>query len=142
MPAEISASLREVRILRRVEEDPGTSARRIAAAEVIGVPLVWRILHEQSLYPYHIQRAQVLTPPDHRARVVFCQRLLAKCVVNTQLVANILLTDEAESTRDGIMNFHNTHVLVDDNPHATAVSRSQHRFSINVWVGIFGDQLL
>jgi hypothetical protein len=53
-----------------VEEDPGTGVRRIAAAEGIGVSLAWRIHHEPSLYPYHIQRVQALTPPD-RAGVVF-----------------------------------------------------------------------
>jgi hypothetical protein len=67
----------EVRVFRRMEEDPRTSVRRIAAAEGIGVPLLWRILHEQSLYPYHIQLVQALTPPDHRARVVYCHWLLA-----------------------------------------------------------------
>jgi hypothetical protein len=30
----------DIRVLRRVEEDPGTSVQRIAAAEGIGVPLV------------------------------------------------------------------------------------------------------
>jgi hypothetical protein len=40
------------------------------------------------------------------------------------------------------VNFHNTHVWVDDSPHTTMASRRQHRFSINVWVGILGDQLL
>jgi hypothetical protein len=39
------ASFLEVRVLRRVEEDPGTSVRRIAITEQIGVPLVWRIPH-------------------------------------------------------------------------------------------------
>jgi hypothetical protein len=29
--------------------------RKISAAEGTGVPLVWRILLEQSLYPCHIQ---------------------------------------------------------------------------------------
>jgi hypothetical protein len=45
----------EVHILRGVEEDPATSVRRTAADEGTGVPLVWRIPHEQSLYPYQIQ---------------------------------------------------------------------------------------
>jgi hypothetical protein len=105
-----------------MEEDPGTSVRRIAAVE--GVPLVLRILHEQSLYPYHIQRVHVLTPPDHRARAVFCQWLLAKCLVNTQFVANILLIDEAGFIRDGTVNFHSTHDSVDDNPHTILTSTS------------------
>jgi hypothetical protein len=34
---------------------------------------------------------QSLTPPDHRARLLFCQWRLIKCVVNTQFVANICL---------------------------------------------------
>jgi hypothetical protein len=112
------------------------SVRRIAAAEGIGVPLVWIILHEQSLYPYHLHRAQAVTPPNYRARVVFCQWLHAKCVVNTQFVASIVFTDEAGFTRDGIVNFHNTHIWVDDNSHTTVASRHHHRFSINVWVDI------
>jgi hypothetical protein len=132
MPAEIWARFREVRVLRRVEEDPRTSVRRTAAAEGIGVPLVWRILHKQSLYPYHIQRVEALEPPDHRARGGVFQWHLAKCVVNTQLVANILFNDEAGFTRGGIVNFHNIHVWVDDNPHTTVAARHQDQFSINV----------
>jgi hypothetical protein len=85
---------------------------------------------------------QALTPPDHCARGVFCQWLLAKCIVNTQFGAHILFTDEEGFTWDGIGKFHNTHVWVHDNPHTTVASRHQHRFSINVWVGILGDQLL
>jgi hypothetical protein len=84
--------------------------QRIAAAEGIGVPLVWRILHKQSLYPYHNQRMLALTLPDHRAGMVFCQWLLATCFVNAQFVANILLTDEVGFTSDGIVNSHNMHV--------------------------------
>jgi hypothetical protein len=91
-------------MLRRVEEDPGSSMRRIAAVECIGVALVWRILHEQSLYPHHIQQVQALTPPDRHARAVFCQWLLTKCAVNTQFVANILFTDEARFATDGAVN--------------------------------------
>jgi hypothetical protein len=60
---------------------------------------------------------QAVTLPDHHARVTFCQRLLAKCVANTWFAANILLTD-------GIVNFHNTHVWVDDNPHTTMASKT------------------
>lgn len=100
----------EERILRRVEEDPRTSVRRIAAAEGINHRLVWSILHEQSLYPYHIQRVQALRPPDYQARLVFCQWFLRKCVEDPHFIENILFTDEAGFTKNGIVNFHNTHV--------------------------------
>jgi hypothetical protein len=103
---------------------------------------VWKVLHEQSLYSYHIRWAQALAPSDHRADVVFCQWLPTKCVVNTQFVRNILIIDEAGFTRGGIVNFHATHVWMDDSPHVITASRHQHQFSINIWVGILGDQLL
>jgi hypothetical protein len=43
-------------------------------------------------------------------RAMICQWFPAKCVVNTQFVANILSTDEAEFKREGIVKFLNTHV--------------------------------
>jgi hypothetical protein len=52
------ASFREVSVLRKVEEERGTGVRRIAAAGGIGVPLVWRIIHEKLRYPYHIERVE------------------------------------------------------------------------------------
>jgi hypothetical protein len=58
-------------LLRTVKEEPGRSVRRIAAAEGIGFPLVWRILREESLYQCHTQQVQDLTPAQHHARVVF-----------------------------------------------------------------------
>jgi hypothetical protein len=44
-PRSVQTPEMEVHILRKVEEDPGTSVWRIAAAEGISVPLVGRILH-------------------------------------------------------------------------------------------------
>jgi hypothetical protein len=75
VPAETWESFLEVLVLRRVEEELGTSVRGIAAAEGIGAPLVSRILHEQLHCPYHMRGMKALTPPDHRARV-FCMWLL------------------------------------------------------------------
>jgi hypothetical protein len=52
----------EERVLQRVTQSPGTSTRRIAAQEhVLSHSSVWRILHLQLLYPYHLQRVQGLS---------------------------------------------------------------------------------
>jgi hypothetical protein len=59
-----------------------------------------------------------------------------------EFVANTLFTDEAGVTRGDIVNCHNTHIWMNDNPHTTLASRHQHRFSINIWVGILHVQLL
>ncbi|PSN53359.1 hypothetical protein C0J52_23302 [Blattella germanica] len=45
----------EQRVLEHVEENPETSVRRISAVEGVAKSVVWNILHEQLLYPYHVQ---------------------------------------------------------------------------------------
>jgi hypothetical protein len=74
---------------------------------------------------------QALTSSDYGARVVFCQWLLGKFVVNTQFVANIPFTDEAGFTREGIVNSYNTHIWADDNPRTTVAPRDQHQQHLN-----------
>jgi hypothetical protein len=44
-------------------------------------------------------------------------------------------------TWDGIFNFHNVHMWAHANPHVIREAR-QTTFSINVWAGIVGDQLI
>jgi hypothetical protein len=51
----------EQRILARVAANPGNYTRRISSEEGVHRSTVWRILHEVQLYPYHLQRVQVLS---------------------------------------------------------------------------------
>jgi hypothetical protein len=102
---------------------------------------VWRILHIQPLYPYHLQRAQGLSATDFPPRVNFCQ-WMQHSVLNLPFLSNILSTDEAGFTRDGMFNYHNCHIWCDENPQAVHESRHQQRFSLNVWVGVPGDCLI
>jgi len=43
---------------------------------------------------------------------------------------------------DVVNNTRNSHLWDRDNPHGTAGSNYQHRFSVNVWCGVIGDQLI
>jgi hypothetical protein len=54
----------------------------------------------------------------------------------------MFFTDEAAFTRDGIVNFHNLHAWADVSPHNILESRHQQRFSLNIWAGVLGDQLI
>jgi Transposase. len=142
-PRSVSTPRAEEEILALVEQNPGTSVRRISAEVGISGPLVWRILHEQLLYPYHVQRVQALNPiNDHQARLVFCRWFLRHDAEDPRFLANILFTDEAGFTRNGVFNFHNTHIWADENPHALIESGHQARFSLNIWMGIVGDRFL
>ena len=46
-------------ILQCVDDDPGMSTRQLAVAYGTSHSTAWRVLHEQLLYPYHIQRVAV-----------------------------------------------------------------------------------
>jgi hypothetical protein len=51
----------EQRILAHVAANPGTSTRRISSADGAHRSTVWRVLNEDRLYPYHLQRVQGLS---------------------------------------------------------------------------------
>ena len=54
----------------------------------------------------------------------------------------ICFTEEAHFTRDGVNNKRNSHLWYRDNPHGIVENNYQHRFSVNVWCGVIGDQLI
>lgn len=132
----------EEAILNAVNANPQISTRRLALQEGVSASSVWRVLHEQLLYPYHMQRVQALKPQDLPRREAFCRWLVLKCERNAEFIQKILFTDEAGFTRDGVVNFHNNHIWAEENPHAFFESRHQEKFSINVWAGILGNRLL
>ena len=117
-------------IVQMVESSPRASTRRIAIRLRVPHTRVWRTLHAEGMYPYHVQQVQHLRPGDFAERLNFCKWLNG----SRQLHRYIMFTDEAQFNRDGVNNTHNFHVWADENPHATLESNFQQRFSVNVVV--------
>ncbi|KAJ8956459.1 hypothetical protein NQ318_010773 [Aromia moschata] len=69
---EVRTEALEKDVLNLIEESPETSTRKID--RVLNVTI--RILKEQQLYAYHLQRMQALPIRDILSRVVFCQWLI------------------------------------------------------------------
>ncbi|GFX80279.1 uncharacterized protein TNCV_2642951 [Trichonephila clavipes] len=103
---------------------------------------VWRILREQDMHPFHVQRVQTQQPEDYAPRVAFAQWYLGKCATNPLFPDEVLFSDEASFTREGIFNTHNDHIWTVENPHAIRRRTAQIRFLVNVWAGIMGDHLI
>ena len=87
---------------------------------------------------YHIQRIQHLEPTDMCSQLELCRWINS----NPHMIRNILFTDEAHFTRDGVNNTNNSHLWDRDNPHETVERNYQHRFSVNVWCGVIADQII
>ncbi|GFV57797.1 uncharacterized protein TNCV_3071761 [Trichonephila clavipes] len=99
---------------------------------------VWRILREQDMHPFHVVQTQ--QPEDYAPRVAFAQWYL--CATNPLFPDEVLFSDEASFTREGIFNTHNDHIWAVENPHAIRRRAAQIRFSVNVWAGIMGNHLI
>lgn len=97
-------------ILHRIDENPRTSTRLISREIGVSHCTVWRTLHKNLLYSYHIQRVQGLSPADFEPRLRFYRWLLVQCTENPQFTSFILFSDEANFARDAITNYHNNHV--------------------------------
>lgn len=132
----------EEAVLNEIEEHPSTSTRIIGKQLNISHQVIWRILRESLLYPYHIQRVQALLPRDFPLRINFCQWYLNRLADDPDSDCKILFTDEANFSRTSIINFHNNHIWAQENPHGIVESHFQEQFSLNVWGGIIGDHLI
>lgn len=132
----------EEAILEQVEDNPSTSVRLVANNIGTSKNTVWRVLNENLLHPYKLQKVQCLEPRDYPRRVNCARWFLHKEVISPNFLQQILFTDEAHFTREGVFNTRNKHLWADENPYGIVQRRFQKRFSVNVWAGIIGDSLI
>ncbi|KAJ3665928.1 hypothetical protein Zmor_001392 [Zophobas morio] len=78
----------EPEILEIVEENPSISIRRLSYRLGVSPFVVWQILKEQGIHPYHVQRVQSLKPEDLARRM------------QSDFVQKLLTTDETTFTRE------------------------------------------
>lgn len=79
---------------------------------------------------------------DYARRMNFCRSILHKDVDDPTFLKRILWTDESHFTREGINNLHNLHHWSTDNPHKKRVLSFQRKFSVNVWAGVIGRNII
>ena len=75
-------------IVQMVQSSPRASTRRIARRLRVPHIRVWRTLHAEGMYPYHMERVQHLGPGDFAERLEFCKWLMAvaSCIVTSCLL--------------------------------------------------------
>lgn len=128
--------------LAAVEENPGTSTRRVSGQLGAAHSTIWKIWRAHGLHPFHKQKVQGLNPEDYQPRSNFCEWYLQRCQQEEVFPFTILFSDEATFGRDGIFNTKNNVEWSDENPHSTYGSGHQVQFSVNVWLGVVGDELI
>jgi hypothetical protein len=140
--APLQNERRTAMILQHFDQNPSTSTRRSGSALRIAPTVIWKTLKADGRYPYHLQRVLHLLPTDMPRRRAFCDWFLNQTDNDPQFSQNILWTDEATFTRQGILNQRNSHVWSHENPRAIHEHHFQHGFQCNVWLGIMGNILI
>jgi hypothetical protein len=133
----------EEAVLDHFHGNPRSSTR--GAAAVLGLQnhwVVWSVLNDNNLHPYHFQRVHALNPQDYEPRVQFAEWYLNKELQDPNFSELVLFSDEATFTRSGVFNLHNNHEWQLNNPHIVRDHGYQQRYSVNVWAGIVHNQII
>lgn len=148
-PTPIPTRLRSIRnednvinVLACIEINPHLSTRQISAELGVSKTSVHRILKDNKLHPYHVVLHQALLDIDFDRRLDYCHWLKNMCSENPQFLNRILWTDEATFCSDGSVNLHNMHYWAGANPHWMLEVNHQNRWSVNVWCGIVGNNII
>ncbi|GAA51163.1 transposable element Tc3 transposase [Clonorchis sinensis] len=89
------------------------------------------------LYPYHFTLLQNITEEDKEQRVTFANWLLD----NEEIVPNVLWSDEANFSVDGIINKHNSVIWSREAPHEY-LTHNLYSPHLCVWIGFSSKCIL
>lgn len=135
----------EESVIRHFEEEPQSSTRRAGRLFHMSHTSVHKILKKNKMHPYSYQKVQaLLSPTDYERRLTYCQWALERCAENPRFTGNVIWSDESLFSRNGMWNRRICHHWAEKghNPHATRPLAHQIRWSVNVWAGIRGNDII
>lgn len=135
----------EFLVMAQFADNPNLSTRICAVRLGLRIHenrLIHRILKANGLYPYKYQKVQALLYRDFQRRINFCTLMRERVLIQPNLFDLILWTDECTFTPNGMFNNKNYVEWRDENPFNIRQTKHQYRWSINIWAGIIGDQLV
>ncbi|GBO35074.1 hypothetical protein AVEN_82589-1 [Araneus ventricosus] len=98
-------------ILKGVGDRPGFITREVSRAVNVPHSIVWRVIRDERLHLYHVQKVKALMPANYAPSVEFARWFLQQLATQPDFSAHVLFTDERTFTREGISNTHSFHVF-------------------------------
>lgn len=132
----------ELDVLLAVQENSRTSTREIAHNIGVSKTTVHSILKKYKFKPYIARKVHALERNDRGRRIQFCRYFLNALEENPNFYRKIIWSDECTFSNNGIFNRNIHRQWSHDNPRFIIENNFQRRFSVNVWCGILGDQLI
>jgi len=125
-----------------VEVNPKLSIRSIAMDSGISKTSIQRVLKREHYHPYKLQCHQKLNEDDPDRRSQYCEWAMEKCNREEDFLQRVCFSDEATFYLNGEVNRHNCRYWSKENPHWMEEGHAQELQKVNVWAGIFGDNII
>lgn len=122
--------------------NPHQSVRLVAREREFSLGTVHAILKAHKFHPYKIKLVHEMNDDDPDRRLQFCEELLDQMRENLDYIKRICFSDEASFNLHGTVNRHNCRYWSNSNPHWFREAHTQHPQKINVWAGIFHNQII
>lgn len=133
----------ELDVCLSVVEAGKTSVRTISKSkQEINRESVRKILLKNKFKPYKPKLINTLQDRDFDIRLLFSFWYQGKIEEDYKFPYNILWTDEATFTSNGVVSSQNSRWWAQGNPNFIIECRNQYSFKTNVWCGILNDQII
>ena len=132
----------QVEVLGQFAIDPTLSIPKVSKLTNISTGSVHKILKKNKFFPYKIQILHELNEDDYDRRIEFCESMCQRIDEDPHLIKNICFSDESTFFLNGIVNRHNCRYWDNENPHIFQEGHTQFPEKINVWAGIYGNEII
>lgn len=123
--------------------NPNSSLRDASRNLNISKSQIWKCLKISGKKPFKPKFLHTLEAGDTNMRLEYCLWLQGMYLVeNPNFFKNILYTDEATFTTNGIVSSQNIRMWSEDNPHWTIECKRQYSSKINVFCGILNEKII
>lgn len=129
-------------ILQYFNNNPKNSLRMASLDLNIPRETIRRCLKQNKIKPFKPKILHTLEPGDEERRLEFCYWLQGEYLNNGNFIKEIMFTDEATFTTNGVVSSQNCRYWSAQNPEFVINARKQYSQKINVWCGILCDRII
>lgn len=130
------------RILAEFRNNPNGSIRSVARILNLTKNKVWRCLKRNRIRAFKPKFLHTLLNGDFERRFEFCLWLQGNYLNDRHFLKNIMFTDEATFTTNGVVSSQNCRFWAAENPNWVINSKNQYSEKVNVWCGILNERIV
>lgn len=133
--------MNETNVLGFFNVEPRASIRGAEMSVGVSYASCQRILKRRKMHNFKFTKCQALEIGDYARRIAFCQTMLEKLREEPSFLNQIIWSDEAKFSNDGLVNSRNNHYWSDENPHLITERNHQYKFSFNVFCLLMNNKI-